>query len=102
MRFPERTTVDLAVDFKDQNNAPVTPSAATYRIDDGNGVSVLGVTSIGSLSSSVVLLITAAQNTCTAATDQVQQRVVTVEFDFGSPTRHGGNQYRYDIEQLPG
>ncbi len=99
MRFSERSSVDLLVEFKDQNKAPVVPTSANYRIDDGNGTSILGVTAIGGLAESVTLLITPAQNTITNPADQTQQRIVTIEFDFGS--RHGGNQYKYDIEQLP-
>ena len=97
----EKSTVMVTVAFKDEDGVAVTPSAATYRLDAvTEGHTILAATAIGSLSTSVSLHITSAQNAALSAAP-FSERCLTVEYDYGT-TKHGTAEYRYKIKNLIG
>jgi len=98
----ERTTLVLTANFIDEDSLPVTPSAATYRIDDeASKISILPVTSFPSLSTSVDIEITSAENRILKERHASETRTVTVEFDYGSG-KHGTSAYKYRVMNLYG
>jgi hypothetical protein len=97
----ERTSLTLTVEFADEDGAPVTPSAATYRLDRLPRTSVLPVTAFPSLSASVDLEITSDQNQIFRSRNAYEIQLVTVEFDYGV-NKHGTKEYRYKINSLYG
>lgn len=101
--FNERSTVLITVTFTDDNGDPVTPSSATYRVDDrASRTAILAATSIGSLSTSVDLTITSEQNAIVRPRKAFEVRTVTVEFDYDGSTKHGTAQYEYKLVNLYG
>ena len=91
----------LEVAFKDEDGAPVTPETAFYKIDEGDdGNVILAETAIGSLDSTVVLAITAAQNTC-LTTRKLENRTVTITFAYNTATAVGVVSYQYELRNLP-
>jgi len=97
----DRTTLVLTLTFRDEDDALVVPTAATYRIDDVlTGSVVKARTSLTGLASSMELEITSAQNAAIGEAT-LQERVVTVEFDYGA-SRHGSDEYRYYVRNLLG
>jgi hypothetical protein len=100
--FNERSSVTVTVTFADEDGTPVTPDAATYRIDDeASRTNILPATSIGSLSTSVDLEITDEQNAIIRPRKPYEIRTITVEFDYGAG-KHGTAQYRYKLLNLYG
>jgi len=99
----ERTTSFVTVSFFDENDAPVTPSAATYRIDrPAKKIAVLGVTAISPLGTTAELEIASAENRIYQQRNPSEIAEVTVEWDYGSPLKHGTAKYRYRIINLYG
>lgn len=97
----EKSTLMLTLAFKDEDGVAVIPSSATYRIDaPQEGLTILPATAISSLSSSVSLEITSAQNQAVSSAPY-SERVVTVEFVY-SLTKKGVNEYRYKLKNLTG
>lgn len=100
--FNERATVTVTVAFTDEDGDPVTPDAATYRIDDkASRTAILGATAIGSLSPSVDIDITGEQNAILRPRKPFEIRTMTVEFDYGSG-KHGTGEYNYKLLNLYG
>jgi hypothetical protein len=101
--FNERSTVVLTVAFLDDEGEPVTPTAATYRVDDkANRRNIVPPTSVGSLSSSVDIEITSDQNFIIRSRRDYEIRTVTVEFDYDGGTKHGTAEYNYKLVNLYG
>jgi hypothetical protein len=101
--FNERSTITLTVAFLDGEDDPVTPNAATYRIDDkANRRNVVPATAIGSLSSSVNIEVASDQNFIIRNRRDYEVRTVTVEFDYDGSTRHGTAEYSYKLVNLYG
>jgi len=99
----ERSSSFVTASFFDENGNPVTPSAATYRIDrPQKKIAVLPVTSIGSLGTTAELAITSEQNRIYQQRNASEVAEVTVEFDYGSPLKHGTAKYRYRVINLYG
>lgn len=99
----ERSTVIVTVSFLDEDDVPVTPDSATYRIDDEeNRRSILPATAIGGLSTSVDIVITSDQNYIIRPRSDYEIRTVTVEFLYDSGTKRGTAQYRYKLINLYG
>lgn len=98
----ERSTWLVDVAFFDDDGAPVTPSAATVRIDDEkNRTNIRPATAIGSLNTTVTLEITADENYIIRPRAKYEVRTVTVGFDYGVG-RHGNTEYRYKVINLYG
>jgi hypothetical protein len=100
--FNERATTFITVTFTDEDGIPVTPDAATYRIDDeASRTNVQAATSVSPLSTSVDLEITSEQNAILRPRKPFEIRTVTVEFDYGAG-KHGTAQYKYKLLNLYG
>jgi hypothetical protein len=98
----ERSSYFLTVSFFDENQAPVTPTAATYRIDrPEKKIAVLAATAISPLSTTADLEITAAENRIYNQRKAFEIQEVTVEWDYGAG-KHGTARYRYKIVNLYG
>ena len=100
--FNERSSVTVTVTFTDEDGAPVTPSSATWRIDDeASKTNILPATSISPLATSVELEITDEQNAIIKSRKDFEIRTVTVEFDYGAD-KHGTAEYKYKLLNLYG
>lgn len=101
----ERTSFPLAVAFLDEDSLPVTPTSATYRIDDeASRTAILPVTSFPSLSTTVDLWITSDQNFIVKPRSKYEIRTVTVQYEYESdngPTPATA-QYKYKVVNLYG
>ncbi len=101
MEINEQTTLFLTISFFDQDNLPVVPDSATYRIDDVlSGTVILADTAL-TLASVVEVIITQAQNAIIASVNPVETRIVTVEYNYGG-SYHGTDEYRYYVKSLAG
>lgn len=103
--FNERTAFPVRVSFFDENLEAVTPTSATYRIDDeANRTAILPVTNFPSLSGSVDLWITANENFIIKPRSKSEIRTVTVQYVYESdngPTPATA-EYKYKLVNLYG
>lgn len=96
----EKSTRIVTVAFFDDANSAVVPTSATYRIDDvKTNAAIVAVTAIAGLSFTVDIVVTSAQNAMVSAKSSEQHRM-TVEFDYGAPTKHGNGEYLFTINDL--
>ena len=101
----ERSDFPLSVSFLDEDSQPVTPDAATYRIDDEkNRRNIRSSTSIGSLASTIDIWITSDENHIIRSRNDYEVRTVTVEYDYTSDAgaKHATAEYRYKLINLHG
>lgn len=101
----ERSQLAITISFLDENSDPVTPTAATYRIDDqASRTSIQSATAISPLSTTVDIIITSDQNYIVRSRKPFEIRTVTVEFDYTSEAgpAHATAQYRYKLINLYG
>ena len=100
----ERTSYTLTISFYDEDNVAVVPTTAVYRIDDvTTGTEIRSSTTCGSvMATSMDVLITHDENSMVAENHTYETRRVTVEFTYGSPTKHGTDEYLYKVRNLPG
>lgn len=101
----ERSSFALTISFFDENAVAVTPTAATYRIDDeASRRNIQPATSFPSLASSVDLWITSDQNFIIRSRQPYEVRTVTVEYDYESENgpAHGTAEYKYKLINLYG
>jgi hypothetical protein len=95
----EKTVAVLSLIFKDEDNALISPSAATYQIDDLNtGTSIVASTAITVVGGMYDVIITAAQNAIVDTTRSYETKVVTVAWTYGTGTAYG--DYRYRVKNL--
>lgn len=93
----------VTVYWYDEDGAAVTPTAATYRLDDvASGQAILAATSISSLSTSNLLTITPAQNTILRSKNRFEERRLTVVFTYSSGAKTGTGEFVYAIKNLFG
>ncbi len=98
----EKTTLLVTAAFWDEDGAAATPSAATYRLDDAtSGTVILPQTALTGLGVTKVIEITSAQNALVSAASTSEERILTVEWDYGSG-RHATDEYRYLVRNLRG
>ena len=98
----ERSTALVDVAFWDEDGVAATPSAASYRIDNASsGTAVLASTALTGLAPTMTIEITPTQNAMGTATNPVEERVVTVDWTYGS-ARRGTDEYRYLLRNLGG
>jgi hypothetical protein len=101
----ERTAFPLTVSFLDEDSLPVTPTSATYRIDDeASKTAILPVTNFPTLDDTVDLWITSDQNFIVKPRKPFEIRTVTVQYVYESengPTPATA-QYRYKLVNLYG
>lgn len=100
----ERSSYFITVTFKDEDGDPVTPDAATYRLDNVTRpvTAILPATVFPSLSASVDIEITSDQNQIFRNRNKEEIREMTVEFDYDGSTKHGTAKYRYKVLNLFG
>ena len=116
----ENTTMILRVSFFDEDQLPVVPDGAWYRIDDvKSGRKIVPPTGVPSASQSpsptedpegmiafpslaavVDIEITAAQNKLVTQRLGTEERLVSVEFNYDGDAKHGSAEYRYWIKGL--
>ena len=98
----ERSTSVVTVAFTDEDGVAVTPTSASYRIDDKQRrVVILDTTNIGSLSTSVEIEITPAQNYIIRPRSQYEIRTLTVHYEWGSG-KAANSEFRYKLLNLYG
>lgn len=98
----ERTTPVLTFAFTDEDGDPVTPTAATYAIEDvGSWTEILAETNITGLDTSVDITLTQAQTRILTETNPYEARRITVKFDYGS-SKHGNLEEVIRIKNLYG
>lgn len=103
--FNERTSVIVTVSFVDENGDPAVPTSATYRVDnEATKTNIVPQTAIGSLATSVDILITSDQNYIVRPRNKSEVRTVTVEFDYTGSlgAMHGTAKYQYRLMNLYG
>lgn len=100
----ERSTSFITVAFTDEDGNPVTPDAATYRLDNISRpiTAILPATAFPSLAASVDIEITSDQNQIYRNRNVFEVREMTVEFDYDGSTKHGTAKYRYKVLNLYG
>jgi hypothetical protein len=98
----QETTYTLGLDFTDDQGGAVTPTSASYRIDDlESGNEVVPWTSIFPTTSSFDLVVTAEQNAMAGNSTDRETRVVTVKFGYSADSKQDTDEYRYWISRLP-
>lgn len=100
----EQTTYIVSAHFTDQDGAATTPSSGTYRIDDITGgviTEVTGDTSFTPSDTSHDIEITPDKNTLVNPENQIEYRLMTVRFTYGS-ARQGAAEYRWCVENMRG
>lgn len=97
----EGSDVLVTATFTDEDGNAVTPDTARYRVDDlKSGTSIAAAASITGLSTSNVLTIPASQNAILDDGNMFETRIVTVDFVYGLPAKHGTGEYRYQLRNL--
>ncbi len=96
----EKTTSLITVAFRDENGGAVTPSAASYRIDDAlSGAAIRPLTDLGPGGPSVEITITDAENRILVPENSTEERLLTVFFTYGAGKK-GNAEYRYIVKNL--
>ncbi len=99
----ERTTLIVTVAFSDEDDLPVIPESASYRIDDvGSGTAVRDSTAIAPLSSSVDIEWEPSDTSILDETHTRETRRMTVTWLYDSSTKQGSAEYLVDIINLRG
>jgi hypothetical protein len=92
----------LTADFTDENDEPVTPLSARYRIDDeASGTARRAWTPIPVAGPSADIVISRTENAMVNAASAEEIRVVTVDFTY-SEDRGGPDEYRYALKNIKG
>ena len=96
----EQTTLLVTIAWFNEDDVAVTPSAASYRIDDtGTNQNLVPTTSISALSTTNTVTVTSTQNSSVDARS-LQERVMTVIADYGSPSKRITDEYRWYVKNL--
>jgi len=96
----EGSTAVLTLSFLDEDGLPVTPSSATYKINNKkNRAEIKSETAITPSSNTHDVEITAAENAIVAAVERYETHVVTVSFTY-SGGKVGKSSYEFDVENL--
>jgi hypothetical protein len=91
----EKNTSVLTCTFKDETGAPVTPTAATYQIDDESGTSIKAETAF----TPPDITITANENRILSSPKPSERRIVTVKWTYGTD-KNGADEYEYLVKNL--
>ena len=85
--------------FTDEDKNLVTPTAASYRVDDlATGAAVVASTSITPVTGTYDIVIAASSNAIIDTTRSYETKVVTVNWTFGTGTANA--EYRYRVKNL--
>jgi hypothetical protein len=99
----EKTTCIVTFTFTDEDNNPVTPTAATYRIDDvQTGTSIVTTTGFTPLSSTYDLEVQYSNNKIINTSSVTEYRNITVDFTYGAGNKHGTSEYVFGVKNLKG
>lgn len=91
----EKNTSLKVLTFTDENGNAVTPSSATYQIDDESGTAITAETAFTPGN----LLISADENRILSASKQSERRTVTIRWVY-SGTKAGADQFDYLVKNL--
>lgn len=91
----EKNTSLLPISFYDEDGAPVTPTSATYQIDDESGAVITAETAF----TPGDLLISANENRIVTGTKQSERRKVTIKWTYGTG-KSGAEEYEYIVKNL--
>lgn len=98
----ERTSCTVTVSFFDEDDVAVTPTSATYRLDDVTScASILAATVLTGLGTTKAIEINKDQNKIISEAHAYETRRLTIEFTYAS-TKHGTDEYLYRIKNLYG
>lgn len=96
----ERSTSIVAMTFRDETGALVTPSAGTYQIHDAaSGTEIRAETPFTPAGSTHDITITDTENRILDASRNVEERIVTIKFTYGAG-KPGTGEYRYIVKNL--
>jgi hypothetical protein len=97
----EGTTFILELSFEDEDGNAVTPSSASYRIDDVlSGTAIKAETAFTPSSSVHELVITATENGILDNTYSREKKLVTVNYVYGSSSYEANAEYEYYVKNL--
>ncbi len=97
----EKTTFVITATFRDLTGELVTPSSASYRIDDViSGSEIRGDTPFTPEGSSYDITISKDENRILDNAHNTEERIVTVKFVFGIDNKEGNGEYRYIVKNL--
>jgi hypothetical protein len=99
----ERSTAVLVNTFSDENKALVTPTSAKYQIkDENNGTILTPWTALTVTSSSYTLVIDQNNNRILDDSNDSEIKIVTVVFQYSTPTKQCTSEFRYEVKNLHG
>lgn len=93
----EKQSATLTVEFRDQDGAVVSPSSASYRIDDQSGGIVRETTTLAGSE----ILLDGDDTAIINPLKSIETRIVTVSYQYGSG-KSGTGEYRYQVKNLRG
>lgn len=97
----EKTTYNLLVKFIDQFGQQMTPSSASYRIDDASTAvakTIKPLTSITPTESSYTIIITPMENKILSPINKYELRTVTVF--YATEDYSGNSEFEYLVKNL--
>lgn len=96
----EKSTIILPITFKDESGDPVSPTAATYRIDDKeSGTELVATTAIVVAGPTYDLTVASAVNRILDQDNEYETRVVTLVWTYGVSST-GTDEYAYNVKNL--
>ena len=96
----ERSTSIVSLTFRDENGSLVTPSGGSCQIHDAaSGTEIRAETPFTPVGSTHDITITDTENRILDATRNVEERIVTVSFTYGT-SKKGSGEYRYCVKNL--
>jgi len=96
----EQTDYTLTLDFHDESGLAITPSAATYKIDDAwTDTAIKAVTAFTPVAHEYDLQIPYSLNKIVDIMNPVEERVVSVQYTY-SGTKKGASEHRYLVRNL--
>jgi hypothetical protein len=96
----EKSTYIVTVSFFDENNAPVTPTAAWYSLYcETTGKDILTETALTGLGTTKDIEITPTQNTMSNPSNLMEQKLLTLRYTYGTG-KQGTAEYRYQLLNL--
>lgn len=99
----ERSSFSVTAAFTDEDGDPVTPTAATVRIDDERSkTEIRGTQALSSLAEEMTIEISSGENRILKTRSKSEIRIVTLEWDYDGGAKHGVEQYRYRLLNLYG
>ena len=92
----EKNTSLKPISFTDENSNAVTPTSATYQIDDESGTVITAETSFtpGNLT------ISSNDNRILDTTKSAERRTVTIKWVYSGGTKNGADQFDYLVKNL--